>query len=414
MFSDLERLDICYVNVAGELVVVQTDHRDAVELQQDDARSTVFAFARVMNARTYEPEASSEPRRPVVVHSVFQGTPPPALRTFLDALGSVVLVGTDQLPAQQPLDPELVAQRLDEAMATVGQEALRSVGGACDLTGLRAVEAELAPLGEDFAARMSEERYTAMLRVAAAAGEVLRANRGGAWRPGREFAGPFPLVFESGAATPNLFGRAQRLFTEGVSRGPSVVVDSVLAHPEQLQRTGPLLPLLKPSGFGAGQMGAASRPLLATGGDEIPVIFLVNDHPTSVSYAQLDDAAFGARLPEALENLTGLDVEVALLASHPIYVVEGSYFAASLVLHLGFLGQLAEHAGATRLFVGLPTTQVMFVAPAGGDAEATAHLMEMVRQAFDESGDPLSPLLFEATPEQGVVAVVPWPGSHLN
>lgn len=400
MFCDVDKVDIVYERDDGAQVGVQTDHRTAAEIREDLPRSLVFTLSRIIRPMTADMGLAE-------VEVVFPELPPPELREAVEVAGGRVRAGDEVLEPEHAADPARADAIAAAALEQVGRAALARFELEATEAGLHAYEEQVGLHFEDFGHWVPEQQHTAVLELAAAAGEVMRAVHGGTWAREALFEQDFPFTVERDGSRTNLFGRAYRFFEESVSDGPSVLLRSA----GEGSSDGPILPVLRPPGFaGNTQSPPFGRPLLDVDTPEIaaemPHIYLVQDRPESVMYLQdLDAESFDTFLEASYPGLASRSVDVERLADDaPVFILEGDYFAASKILDRRLLAGLAETADSPVLLVAVPTTRAAVV----GTPEYAAGIIDIVRQIYEGEGQSvrLSPLVFAATAEAGIEGLV--------
>jgi hypothetical protein len=253
MYASLDRIDIVTQSVTqrdGREEYWQTDHRDAQEIEKQRALSTLFALTRILNPRRGVP--SGQPA-PVMVYSAMY-PPPEFLLQALRAAGALLTLGDDLDPKPIPgpatesrergsfLGRTIgaargllggAADRKDEgtpslddiiqnAFTSLAREVAAEHGVPMTLAGLQTVEDALAATAgsadEDEAAY-----WSAVFKLGAFAGELIRTSNGGRWVQVETGSLPFALstTYRGAEATMNPLGKAIKRFAEG--EGESVV-----------------------------------------------------------------------------------------------------------------------------------------------------------------------------------------------
>lgn len=229
MFASLDRADIeLKAGPDGRRRFVQTDHRAAAEIDRTPHLSVVFALVRVLN-----PKREADDGRPVpVVFTSFPSDPPEYLCQSIRAADGLVVVGDKVLapPDGTPAPPlEAVIEAAFGGLAlTVAAEFGVPLGAA----GVAEVEAALAASAGS--PEEDELRYwSAVVKLGAFAGEVIRAANGGAWAVVRTGTVPFALKtrFRGEEATANVFGKAVKRFARGESDSVSALVTLIQGEP---------------------------------------------------------------------------------------------------------------------------------------------------------------------------------------
>lgn len=401
MFADLDQIDIVLDDEDGKRVGIQTDHRSSAELADDEPRSLVFALARVLGPLRSEAGLGA-------IRYAFRFAPPARLRAALEAAGCGLEVGGRAVEAIGGPDPERVEALGGEALDMIGASALTSRGLPLTEGGLQALEAALETERAGFEAASVEQRHTLVLELGAAAGVILGNTRSGRWVQDDDFGHAIPFTLEADGQRCNVFGRAERFYAESADEGPSTLLRSLA---ENREYDGPILPVLRPAGFGDAQ-GVLGRPLVELDPmpERMPGIYLVQDRPRTVAYlahASIEDfdvllEASRAGLARSTAKLERVEGDLSF------FVVRGSFYAATKVIDGQTLAGLAESLGADTLMVGLPAREVALVAPLVDDAELVAAFVRLVEESFEEQNPShrLSDLVFVATPEDGVQGIL--------
>ncbi|MEL6184521.1 MAG: hypothetical protein AAFU79_07860 [Myxococcota bacterium] len=391
MFAELDRVDLVYETSDGERIGVQTDHRGAAEQAAEPDLSLIFAVLRVLTARGLDGVVYAAPEEP-----------PGFLRTALEMAGARVSVQEEELEPLHPPDSEGTDDLVRAALEGLGRSALEVRGLDATRDDLTRLERGLLEArGDGFSTVVEQAR--AWVELAAATGVVFSALHGGAWGRRDLFGDTVPYAWVLGDQVANVFGRAHRLVSEGVSPGPSAQLDT-LAEPAA---DGPILPLIRPAGFG-GEAGPRSQPLLTLDeeleGVEVPHIFLVRDRPSSVEYLDLSsEEDFDELLEASLHNLARLGIRPKRIGALPIYLLDEHFFAGSKVLDRSLVQGLAETLDAEVLFASFPARGAVVV----GAGEATDFL-DLTAQliANTPESERVSEEVFLVTPGEGVCGVI--------
>lgn len=399
MFANLNQIDIVYQSETGEKVGVQTEHRTTEELAADEARSILFALSRILR-----PLASNQ--APARIEVAFQHPPPARLRSAVEAAGASILVDMAVQARLQPPDDALVDSIAADCLESIGRALLAKHGLDPTAEGLAKLEQSLETDG--FAEWKPELQHTAVLELGAAAGVVIRAMRGGKWARDTYFAQLFPFTIDVDDSRMNIFGRSDRFYSESTSDGPSVLLTTL---GNKTKDDAAILPVMRLAGFGASK-ATRSVPLLEMDDPPatMPHIYLVEDRPQSVSYLNQDrQEDFEVLLEASLENLARIQISPEHLGGDlPIYVLEGSFYAAAKILDKRFLRDLAARLKTGALMVAVPSTQAALIAPIMPVAETIA-FVELVQHIYrDETKESyrLSDAIFLATPANGIEGMV--------
>jgi len=208
VFSSLDRIDVVLEPAGGRQTVVQTDHREAAEVAAEPELSTLFAVIRVLN-----PVRAAEPGLVRSIQYDIQHEPPGFLADAIRAAGGSLTVDRQARPADvvPPLDGIV-----SEAFAGLARRTATDHGVEVTQVGLAVVERSLAaaapdPEDDEFA------YWSAVVKLGAFAGEVVRAANGGEWRVVETGTLPFALAtrFRGEPATANPLGKAIKQLENG-------------------------------------------------------------------------------------------------------------------------------------------------------------------------------------------------------
>jgi hypothetical protein len=243
MYASLGRIDIV-AQRDGRKEYWQTDHRDAEEIEKQRALSILFALARILNPRRGVQAGEPEP---VMIYSAVS-PPPEFLLQALRAAGALLTVGNDLDPKPIPGPAAATPERgsflgraigaargilggaadgtdagapslddiVQDAFSRLAREAAAEHGVPMTLAGLQTVEDALAATA--VSADEDETAYwSAVFKLGALAGELIRASNGGRWVQVQTGSLPFALStrYRGGEATMNPLGKAIKFFTDG-------------------------------------------------------------------------------------------------------------------------------------------------------------------------------------------------------
>lgn len=228
MFSSLNRVDIVANDKDGRRLLVQTDHRTAAEIAEEPELSVAFALVRVLNPkRMTEPD---EPE-PTVVYSTID-PPPDFLRVTIRAAGGLFMIG--EVPTLVPDDSEPRAL-LDEVIQSAFGKLAVAVAKQYDLDYTPSAVARLeATFADPPDAEEAEiEYWSAVLKLGAFSGEVIRKSIGGNWVQTNTGTLPFALstTFRGESATVNPLGKAIKLFENGEEDSVALLVRLITGSP---------------------------------------------------------------------------------------------------------------------------------------------------------------------------------------
>ncbi|MBK7077724.1 MAG: hypothetical protein IPH44_36050 [Myxococcales bacterium] len=406
MFSSLHKIDIVATSPTdgGATLLVQTDHRTPAEVGADQGLSMIFALTRMLVPRSGEYATATV--RYTCVEAVH-----PLLETAAAACGAE-LEGARQardLTAVARQDP---ADLADAAFATMGRRVMAERGLAVDEGGLtELVEAMARPPALD-----DDElgHYTALVELAAATGEVLRARFGGRWVRDLAQHSVVPFVFQLAVGNDmraNVVGKAEKYFRFGAIDSPVLLLRG---GEDATVDEGPLLFTLKPAGWepAATLVAEPIAPGLEAAGASVPLMVYGHDRPNTFAMLGKDKADVPP-LPtlraQALRTLAELEVETERLdvRGTEIVVVHGSYFAAEKILDAAFLRRLHAELGCELLAAAVPEKSRLLVTQGVAAPAALAGFMAVAQGIYDadEGGRQLSPTVF-AIQDGAIVGVL--------
>jgi len=390
VYTSLDRIDIVSETGDGRALYVLTDHRTAQEILDERALSLVLAVSRVLVSRRHGEREGLDPE----VRTAFQHAPPDELARAIVIAGGTVEVEGTRLELTAEGDPYAL---LDQAMAELARFVSAEEGIALDLDGLRAVERNTWALGFD---REQDEvgYFTFLMRLAAVAGEVLRAQLGGGWAPDTEDFSFLPWTFVDGEGRlTNVLGRCQRLYAHGPDQGPSVLLQVVADRDVE---AGPLMVSFKTPDYG-GLERIVHEPLLpGEPAERMPQCAYGHDRPHTFQYlvpSQDQAPDFDALREQVGCNLADIEpqVDVIEVEDATLVVVSNHFYAAEKLLDRDFMRGLHARLQAEMLYASVPAKGLLFVMPA--QADHTAAFITITESRFEESrsaGHELSSLPF--------------------
>ncbi len=234
LYSSLDRVDIVSAGPGGARRYVQTDHRDAAEIEYESELATLMALVRVLNPLRFTEGEGPAPE--VVYHAAH--VPPPFLRRAIASAGATLVVGPDA--SGEPLAYDLSVGALvdvdalaDETFGALGRRTAESIGLTLTVSGLEAYERALVADGPP-SAEGDEGRYWAsVLKLGAFTGELLREPNGGRWVQTGSTMGRLPFVihasYQGTTATVNPLGKAIKYFGQGTQDAPSALARALRA-----------------------------------------------------------------------------------------------------------------------------------------------------------------------------------------
>ena len=171
LFSSLDCVDLVYTDPAGRTRWLQTDHRRPAQIEAEPELSLIYAAIRLRAPRRDFPAHDPPP----VLEYRCQHPPPAFLRAAIAAAGAELWTSVHHPYAEVP--PDLTAiVRL--ALAGLAARVARDRGLTRDLAGLAQLE-----LTTPIVLRDADEprHWRAVVELAAFAGELVHARRGGRW-----------------------------------------------------------------------------------------------------------------------------------------------------------------------------------------------------------------------------------------
>lgn len=394
MYSSLHKIDISAVDKNDQRLSVQTDHRQAAEIEAERELSIAFALVRVLNALRTVPDAK--------VQYVAFDTPPLWFQQAVASAGGFMTEADDAVVEYmgELVDPY---DLFDQTMGQLAQVVVAREGMQLDLDAVQALEGRYErafsdPLGEE-----EIEYWTAVVEIAAVAAEVARQRYGGRWAKDTHEMSTLPFAFE----TPhngiiNIAGKVENFFEAPHRHRVSqlIVAVSDQSAPAGEER---IMVSLKPADWPMRDQAYSIPIFEGTSSSEEPL----GDVPIVVYGADMPQT-FGTFMREAdpqrdidvlhadaLENLAAIEVTIDVLDLDglQLFVVSGDYFACEKVLDPGFMQQMHERVGTELLAVGVPVKGRMFVTNAVQDPQQILGFAAIVEGQFREGeGAPISPL----------------------
>ncbi len=193
MWARLHKLDRVANKQGGGAIIFIEDERTGTQQQRVPSLSTLIAIARVLSAhRALDAKFEGKGE----VRYVSSAVMPSFLSEAITRAGSSIAERNGDLIVI-PAQPAGVAALIDVAFSDLAHHARGGVGNVDLAVALRQTEKRrrVAPLDRD---AQPEQYWTAVLELAALAGEVSR-GRGGRWVDTRDLPLPFALKFAEGA-----------------------------------------------------------------------------------------------------------------------------------------------------------------------------------------------------------------------
>ncbi|MFT7518371.1 MAG: hypothetical protein ACI9MC_000502 [Kiritimatiellia bacterium] len=382
MYSSLDRVDLVVTMADDKERYVQTDHRDAQEIEDELPLSILFCVARVLGARRLASINNSDAD---VVIAMMSEPPPPDLCRAIAASGGLLEV--DQQMVDLPKHTEDPFDLVDKAMRYLAADVAQSMHVQLDERGLQTVQREAWVQGLN---KEADEigYWTWVLQVAAFAGEVLRGDGQGRWVADTHNMSVLPYTFDQGGGRLlNVFGRCARLINEGPDEGPSVLLGIIA---DENVEEGPLLINLKHPDFG-GLGKVACRTLFDMSDPDlvIPVVTYGHDRPNTFAYVFAGDDAvldLDALHAEATQNLTRVQptVDHSTVDGLELVVVHNDFYASEKILDTAFMSQLQLGLGAPAIMASVPRKGLMLVANA---VSSYAHVFVAITLARHDDPD---------------------------
>ena len=226
MFSSLDRADISLAPTsAGNPQFVQTDHRSPEEIRENPELSAVMALVRIVNPKRVFEDGAPEP---IVIYMCDQD-PPLFLKQIISAAGATLAFGGDispqSLPAAEPL-----GRVLNDAMHELSSAVIKEYSIELNESAVSNLEQSLSPP----AAESDEFLYwSAVLKLGAVGGELIKQTNGGEWAITDTGSLPFALAtnYNGESATVNPLGKAIKYFNNGEEDSLVSLISVLKANP---------------------------------------------------------------------------------------------------------------------------------------------------------------------------------------
>jgi len=370
VFNELAKIDFV-VTIDGRDVAVQTDHREAEQIEADWESSVLFAAARVRN-----PLRSG--RCAAVRYAAMQG-PPARFARLLTALGATVEVTPGETLHEAAPDTALAEAEVNAAIERLGERVLAEHGS------LEAAEKEIAA-GLD---RESEaETWGAVVALGAATVVSIRRKYPARLVADEEIHCMIPYRFAVGNSVINVFGRTERFLNEDPSELPSRLL-AVLD--DQQAPDGEVMFQFRPHDF-AGRELALHVPFLANTDKvdpRMPILGIVVDRPSSVKSMSPDTPAddIARYRAEAGRNITSVEVQVDEISVAQVraVAVSGHYYASEKLFDRDFMRTLHARLGATMLAAAVPRKGRLWVHDGVVDPEVLGAFLAIVTGEYDKA-----------------------------
>ncbi len=370
MFNELAKIDFV-VRVNGQDVAVQTDHREADEIEADWETSVLFAAARVRN-----PLRSG--RCAAVRYAAMQG-PPERFARLLAALGASVEVTPGETRHPASPDPTVVESEVNAAIERLGERVLAEHG-------------ELEVAERAIVARLDKELEGEVWAAVAALGSAtvvaIRRQYPARLVADDEIQCMIPFRFAVGGTLINVFGRTERFLNEDNTEFPSRFL-AMLA--DQLAPDGDVMYQLRPHDF-PGRELALHVPILGTTEAleaKLPLLGIVVDLPSSVKSMPGDAKAeeVAQYRVEAALNLTKVEVQVDEIAVDELkaVVASGHYYAAEKLFDRAFMRGLHARLGAELLAAAVPCKGRLWVHNGVAKPEVLGGFQNIVNHDYDKA-----------------------------
>jgi hypothetical protein len=384
VYCSIDKIDLV-AQVDGKSIAVQTDHRARRDIEAEPELSTLFAMARVLNARQ---QLADDGQCDAAVHYKVASVPPPLLREALRAAGGV-LEGK-RIEKLGRASDAAVGALADRAFSALARRAAARVGSRDLAIALRMLEDQTVAAPP---ARDDEVAYwTRVLELAALAGELLRAKYPGQWVQTDRALVPFGFQLSTGSAVMFPTNRAQRVIEDGRDESlfKLLVAADETVHAPADATAGRLMPSLR-ARRDVQLDEVVWQPVLA---DEVPsdlpIIVCGIDGESTFGMIRREALAKPpeSALAEALANLAdeAVQSERLVLGELEVVIVSGSFYAAEKILDRELMTELHAELDAEVLVAATPARGQLLVAAATHDPTALAQFTQLARRRHDESG----------------------------
>jgi len=389
VYCSLDKIDIS-LKIEGRPVAMQTDHRDAMEIEAEPELSVLFAMSRVINARSHLvrdgfPDGS--------VHYLVFHEPPALLVEALQAAGCTLELRDRSKTELGPASPERVDELADRSFTALAHRAAARIGTQDLAIALRMLEDQTLA---DPPSRDDEPAYwSRVLDLAALAGELLRAKYQGQWAHSEHALVPFGFQLSSMTGDSTVLfptNRAQRVVEDGPGESLFkllVAAEETLEAPPDAS-TGRLMPSLR-SDRSVELDEVVWRPLIAeTGVADVPIVVCGIDGESTFGIVRREAIARprDEAIDEALANLATEEVseETVRFGDLEVIVVGGSFYAAEKLLDVEFMSALQQRLQAPSLAAATPARGMLLVTAFDGSAARLARFTALARMQYDDAG----------------------------
>jgi hypothetical protein len=384
MYSSVTKVDILVRDPdTGAKIAVQTDHRDAAEIEASWDLSVLFAAVRILNARRAVPDVGR-------IRFGFMGEPPARMSELLRRAGADVQSGPGSAVLERTGDDrEGLLAAVNASALALGTAIFERYGVQPDAEGLRAAASELSASIVD----IEDETclWTAVLELAAATFVAARVFDPALRIVATEDADSLPFTTTSGSFQLNVFGKCERFAKEGHSESP-VGLLAILA--ESGAPEGDVVFNLRPPDWG-GKGNALILPLLANAEqaakEPLPLLAVCRDMPTTVKTFPHDTPPDEvAKLKAAAEaSIAKIKVQVTKLGGGPgelaLRIVHDDFYASEKVFDREFMAALAKDLGSELLTVSVPCKGRLLVSGPVLTPEQAGALMLVTAKMYDEA-----------------------------
>jgi hypothetical protein len=384
VYSSLGKMDIVIDDKAGGgQIAVQTDHREADEIEAEWNVSVVFAAARARNP--IRSGACSG------VRFVFMNPPPERMKELTRKLGAELEVAPDSATSPGAADAGWVDRTVEAALLALGREVFEREGVEVGRAGLEKLEQSvLAELEGGPDSEFEIQYWTSVVELGAAVIVAIQKEYGGTISADEEMASLIPFRWDVNGGLINVFGRVERFLDEDATVLPSALL--ALLADQASAPEGEVMFTFRARDWAARDV-ALTFPLLQNAdkleGNDLPLLALVVDMPTSTKTIPRETAPdeIAKMRAEAKANLEKLPVEVVEVGdpASKILVVHGSYYAAEKLVDEVFMAGLAERLGSEMLMTSAPVRGRLFVQNGVSDPDTIGRFVGLVRKQHEDA-----------------------------